>query len=81
MSLKNKRFIAREEYFGFTFYDRRTLKHEFVIKKEWPDFLNKKKITFDDYIYLPAVEAIFSLFLLNTLFHPRTDFDNRQLIG
>lgn len=56
MSLKNKRFIAREEYFGYTFYDRWTLKHKFILKKEWPDFLNKKRITSDDYVYLPAKE-------------------------
>lgn len=51
-SLRNKRFIVREEYFGFTFYDRQSLKHEFVLEKEWLGFLDKKGITSEDYDFL-----------------------------
>jgi len=41
--LRNKRFVVREEYFGFTFYDRQSLKHEFVLKKEWQSFFKTEK--------------------------------------
>jgi radical SAM protein with 4Fe4S-binding SPASM domain len=53
-SQRGKRFIVREEYFGFTFYDRQNLKHKFVLKKEWPTFSEKNGITSRncDFLYI-----------------------------
>lgn len=54
--MKNRKFFVREEYFGYTFYSRRTLKHEFVLKKDLKSFLQDLQIIRQDYDFLPAKE-------------------------
>ncbi len=51
-----KRFVVREECFGFTFYDKKTLKHKFILKNDWNNFLKKRKTNKKDYDYLRIKE-------------------------
>lgn len=54
--MKNRKFIVREECFGFTFYDRNILRHKFVLKKDFKSFLQDLQITRQNYDFLPAKE-------------------------
>ncbi len=54
-----KPYILRDEPFGYTLYDRRTLRHEFVLKEEWNQIKVAKGITEEDFAYRPAKRTDF----------------------
>lgn len=54
MSKLSKRYLLRDEPFGYTFYDKDKLSHQFILKKELNSFLNKTNISINDYEYLKA---------------------------
>lgn len=50
----SKRYLLRDEPFGYTFYDKDKLNHQFILKKELNSFLNKTNININDCEYLKA---------------------------
>lgn len=54
MSKLSKRYLLRDEPFGYTFYDKDKLSHQFILKNELNSFLNKTNISINDYEYLKA---------------------------
>ncbi len=56
MQTKYKQFTLREEYFGYTFYDKQNLRHKFILKNELDKLLGKYQINEKDYDYLPIKE-------------------------
>ena len=51
-NINNAKYTVREELFGFTLYDHRTLTRKFFAKDQFETYLKKNKIT--EYIYLSA---------------------------
>lgn len=49
-----KRYLLRDEPFGYTLYDRTTLRHEFVLRDELEGMLITKGLDKENYDYLPA---------------------------
>jgi len=49
----NKNYIIREEFFGYTFFNRKSLRHRFVHKKDFNKILNQLGIKRNDEIFLP----------------------------
>lgn len=54
--MDKKRFVVREEYFGYTFYDKKSLTHQLILKDEWNNFLKERKISKKDYTFLSIKE-------------------------
>lgn len=56
---EHPRFVLRDEPFGFTLYDKSTLRHEFVLKDEWDLVKTRRDITDQGFEYLPAKRSDF----------------------
>lgn len=48
----NKRYVIREESFGYTFFDKSKLKHKLVLKENLDNFLKANGLSTDDCEYL-----------------------------
>lgn len=50
----NKKYIIREELFGYTFFDKPKLRHTFVLGENLDAFLKSRNLSMDDCKYLKA---------------------------
>lgn len=58
-AFEHPRFVLRDEPFGFTLYDKGTLRHEFILKDDSDQPQTRRDILFQGLEYLPANRSDF----------------------